>query len=51
LLQDFAGVFHDEIFSGLSPIRGIKHHIDFVLGSSIFDHLTYRSNLKETKEL
>lgn len=51
LLQDFAGVFHYEIFRGLLPIKGIKHHIDLVLGASNSNHLTYQSNLKKTKEL
>ena len=37
--------------SGLPPIRGIEHQIDFVPGATIPNRPTYRSNPKETKEL
>ena len=37
--------------SGLPPIRGIEHQIDFVPGSTIPNRPAYRSNPKETKEL
>jgi len=30
LLQEFKNVFPEEIPSGLPPIRGIEHQIDFV---------------------
>jgi len=30
LLQEFENVFPEEIPSGLPPIRGIEHQIDFV---------------------
>eukprot|EP00258_Populus_trichocarpa_P029082 XP_024445101.1 uncharacterized protein LOC112324795 [Populus trichocarpa] len=43
--KEFEDVFPDDIPSGLPPIRGIKHQIDFVLWP------TYRSNPEETKEL
>jgi hypothetical protein len=35
LLQEFENVFPNDIPSGLPPIRGIEHQIDFVLGASI----------------
>ena len=51
LLQEFDDVFPDDIPSGLPPLRGIKHQIDFVLGASIPNRPAYRSNPEETKEL
>ena len=51
LLQEFDDVFPEEIPSGLLPIRGIEHQIDFVPGSTIPNRLVYRINLKETKEI
>lgn len=38
-----------ELLSGLLPIRGIEHQIDFVLGIAIPYRLVYRTNLEETK--
>ena len=35
LLQEFEDVFLDDIPSGLPPIRGIEHRIDFVPGAFI----------------
>jgi hypothetical protein len=32
LLQEFDDVFPDDTLSGLPPLRGIEHQIDFVLG-------------------
>jgi hypothetical protein len=37
--------------SGLPPIRGIEHQIDFIPGTVIPNRPAYRSNLEETKEL
>ena len=37
--------------SGIPPIRGIEHQIDFVPGATIPNRPAYRSNLEETKEL
>ena len=37
--------------SGLPPIRGIEHQIDFVPGATIPNQPAYRSNPKKTKEL
>ena len=51
LLQEFEDVFPDDIPSGLPPIRGIEHQIDFVPGASIPNRLVYRSNPEKTKEL
>ena len=51
LLQEFVDVFPEEVPPGLPPIRGIKHQIDFVPGSTIPNRPAYRSNLEETKEL
>ena len=51
LLQEFEDVFPKEVPSGLTPIRGIEHQIDFIPGAVIQNRPTYRSNLEETKEL
>ena len=44
-------MFPNDVPSGLPPIRGIKHQIDFVSGAAIPNRPTYRSNPEETKEL
>ncbi|XP_048236341.1 uncharacterized protein LOC107261617 [Ricinus communis] len=49
--EEFEDVFPDEIPSGLPPIRGIEHQIDFVPGSTIPNGLAYRANPEKTKEL
>ena len=51
LLQEFEDVFQVEVPSGLPPIRGIEHQIDFIPGAVIPNGATYRSNPEETKEL
>ena len=51
LLQEFDDVFPEEAPSGLPPIRGIEHQIDFVPGAVIPNRPAYRSNLEEAKEL
>ena len=51
LLQEFDDVFPEEVPSGLPPIRGIEHQIDFVPGVVIPNHPAYRNNPEETKEL
>jgi hypothetical protein len=43
-------VFPNDVPSGLPPIRGIKHQIDFVPSATIPNRPTYRSN-PETNEL
>ena len=44
-------MFTNDVPSGLPPIRGIEHQIDFVPGVTIPNRPAYRSNPKETKEL
>ena len=51
LLQEYEDMFTNDVPSGLPPIRGIEHQIDFVLGATIPNRPTYRSNPEETKEL
>jgi hypothetical protein len=51
LLQEYEDVFPNDVPSGLPPIRGIEHQIDFVPGATIPKRPAYRSNLEETKEL
>jgi len=36
---------------GLPPFRGIRHPINLVLGASLPNRPTYRTNPKETKEM
>jgi hypothetical protein len=51
LLQEFDDVFLDNTPSGLPPLRGIEHQIDFILGVSIPNRPAYRCNPEDTKEL
>ncbi|OMO63736.1 reverse transcriptase [Corchorus capsularis] len=51
LLSDYVDVFPEEIPSGLPPIRGFGHQIDFIPGAQIPNKPTYRINPEETKEL
>ena len=44
-------MFSNDVPSGLPPIRGIEHQIDFVPGATIPNRPAYRSNPEETKEL
>ena len=44
-------MFPNDVPSGLPPIRGIEHQIDFVLGATISNRPAYRGNPKETKEI
>jgi hypothetical protein len=50
-LQEFKDVFPAEIPSGLPPLRGIEHQIDFISGTSLPNRAAYRTNLEETKEI
>ena len=49
LLQEYEDVFPNNVRSGLPPIRGIEHQIDFVPGATIPNRPAYRSNPEETK--
>ncbi|XP_043812189.1 uncharacterized protein LOC122723569, partial [Manihot esculenta] len=51
MMHEFTDVFPDELPSGLPPLRGIEHQIDFIPGSSIPNRPAYRSNPMETKEM
>ena len=44
-------MFPDDTPSGLPPLRGMEHQIDFVPRTSIPNRPAYRSNLEKTKEL
>ncbi|XP_047253574.1 uncharacterized protein LOC107844200 [Capsicum annuum] len=50
-LKDYEDLFSEEILSGLPPLRGIEHEIDFLPSSQIPNKAAYRSNPQETKEL
>uniref|UniRef100_A0A2N9FG25 CCHC-type domain-containing protein n=1 Tax=Fagus sylvatica TaxID=28930 RepID=A0A2N9FG25_FAGSY len=49
--KEYEDVFPNDVSSGLPPIKGIEHQIDFVPGATIPNRPTYRSNPEETKEL
>ena len=51
LLQEFEDVLPEEVPSGLPPIRGIGHHIDFIPGASIPSRPAWRTNPEDNKEL
>jgi len=51
LLQEFDDVFPDDTPSGLPPLRGIEHKIDFIPEASIPNRPAYRSNPEEMKGL
>jgi hypothetical protein len=51
LLQEFKDIFPAEIPLGLPPLRGIEHQIDLILGAMLPNHVAYRTNLEETKEI
>jgi hypothetical protein len=51
LLQEFKDVFPAEIPPRLSPLRGIEHQIDLILGASLPNRAAYRTNLEEMKEI
>ena len=44
-------MFLEETPSGLAPIRGIEHQIDFIPSATIPNRPAYRCNPEETKEL
>ncbi|RVW59412.1 Transposon Ty3-I Gag-Pol polyprotein [Vitis vinifera] len=49
--KEYEDVFPNDVPSGLPPIRGIEHQIDFVSGATIPNQPAYGSNPEETKEL
>jgi hypothetical protein len=49
--KEYEDVFLNDVPSGLPPIRGIEHQIDFVPGATIPNRPAYRCNPEETKEL
>jgi hypothetical protein len=50
-MQEFENVFPDEMPVGLPPLRGIENQIDLVLEASLPNHIPYRTNPDETKEI
>jgi len=51
LLKEYEDVFPKDIPHGLPPQRGIEQNMDFIPGLTFPNRTTYRSNLKETKEI
>ncbi|XP_071928128.1 uncharacterized protein [Coffea arabica] len=51
LLHQYADVFPEDVPSGLPPLRGIEHQIDFIPRASLPNRPAYKSNSEETKEL
>ena len=49
--KEYEDVFPNDVPSGLPPIRGIEHKIDFLPDATIPNRPTYRSNPEKTKEL
>ena len=50
-MKEFEDLFPEEIPSGLLPLRGIEHKINFIPGAGIPNHSTYWTNPKEAKEI
>ena len=51
LLQEYEDIFPEEEPSGLPPLRGIEHQIDFIPGATLPNRPAYRANPEETKEI
>ena len=51
LLKEFDDIFSKEGPIGHPPFRGIEHQINLVLGASLPNRPTYRTNPEETKEI
>jgi hypothetical protein len=44
-------VFLEEVPTGLPPLRGIEHHIDFIPCATLPNRAPYDTNPEETKEI
>lgn len=42
LMEEFGDVFHEELHKGLTPMRGIEHAIDLILGALLPNTPAYR---------
>ncbi|XP_074298798.1 uncharacterized protein LOC141629739 [Silene latifolia] len=51
LLQSYEDVLPNELPSGLPPLRGIEHQIDFIPGATLPNKAAYISDPKATQEL
>ena len=51
LIEEFSGVFPEELPPKLSPLRDIRHQIDLVLGVALPNRLHYRMSPKEHEVL
>ncbi|RDX76571.1 hypothetical protein CR513_43419, partial [Mucuna pruriens] len=51
LLKEFQDVFLKDLLYGLPPLQGIEHHIDLILGATLPNRASYRTNLEKTKEI
>jgi hypothetical protein len=51
LLQEFKDVFPAEIPPKLPPLRQIEHQINLIPRVTLPNHVTYRTNPEETKEI
>ncbi|XP_071921799.1 uncharacterized protein [Coffea arabica] len=49
--QEFEHVFPNEVPSGLPPLRGIEHQIDFVPRASLPNRSAYKMGPEETEEI
>ncbi|XP_074318665.1 uncharacterized protein LOC141655484 [Silene latifolia] len=51
LLNDYEDVFPSELPSGLPPLRGIEHQIDFIPDTTLPNKAAYQSDPKASQEL
>ncbi|XP_074277047.1 uncharacterized protein LOC141600702 [Silene latifolia] len=51
LIKSCEEVFPNELPSGLPPLRGIEHQIDFITGATLLNKVAYRSDPKAIQEL
>ncbi|RDY01011.1 hypothetical protein CR513_15724, partial [Mucuna pruriens] len=51
MLESFKDLVFEEIPKGLPPMKGIKHHIDFILGATLPNKAAYMTNPEESKEI